>query len=628
MAKRQLPYGLWPSPLSPKGQAQAKRITDLAWDTLNETLVWREERSGVGVLVVGIPGGDAPRDLTSERSVRARVGYGGGDFTAAGGYAYFISEGCLYRQPLAAGGAAPITPPFGQAASPTVSPDGRWVLYIHSDGAADCLAVVDAEGHSWPQRIAVGDDFYMQPAWHPDGTQIAWISWCHPQMPWDGTRLSLGQLAFPKGTLPVLEAQEILAGGTEVSIFQPSFSPDGRYLAYVSDSSGWYNLYLYDLAARTHRPLTEDEAEWGLAAWAQGLRTYAWAPDGRALYACRQKEAASSLWRIDVETGERQEIPLGAEYAWVEQPAVSTGGKVAVIASGPRIPKRILMLDPAAGKAQIMARTSGETIPLEMLSTPRSIRWLAEDGQEVHGLYYPPTSVQYEGTGKPPLLVLVHGGPTSQSTMTYSAAAQFFATRGYAVLDVNYRGSTGYGRTYRNLLRGQWGIYDADDAVGGARTLCAQGLADPDRMVIMGGSAGGYTVLQALIRYPHTFKAGICSYGMTNLFTLAAETHKFEARYLDSLIGPLPEAAPLYRERSPIFHAEHIVDAVAVFQGEEDQVVPRNQADTLVEALRRHNVPHIYRVYPGEGHGWRKAETIEAFYEEILRFLRDNVLFA
>ena len=628
MSKRQVPYGLWPSPISPQSQAQAKRITDLAWDTTDETLLWLEGRSGFGMLVAGALDGEAPRDLTPERSVRARVGYGGGDFTAAGGYAYFISEGRIYRQPLKAGEAVPITPPFGQAASPTVSPDGRWVLFVHSDGATDCLAIVDVEGRFWPQRLVGGDDFYMQPIWHPSGAQVAWISWCHPQMPWDGTRLSLGYLASSQGGLPILHEQEGLAGGADISIFQPTFSPDGRYLAYVSDASGWYNLYLYDLAQRTHRPLTEDEAEWGLAAWVQGLRTYAWAPDGRTIYACRESEAAISLWRLDVETGAREQIALGPEYAWVEQPAVSPRGALAVIASGPRVPKRLLVLDPVTGESHCLARSASETVPLEALSVPQSVQWVAEGGQPVYGLYYPPASALYEGSGKPPLIVQVHGGPTSQSTQTYSASSQFFATRGYAVLDVNYRGSTGYGRAYRNLLRGNWGIYDADDAVAGARFLCERGLADPDRMVIMGGSAGGYTVLQALIRYPHTFKAGICSFGVTNLFTLAAETHKFEQRYLDSLIGPLPEDAALYRERSPLFHARHIVDAVAVFQGEEDQVVPRNQADTLVEALRQNGVPHIYRLYPGEGHGWRKAETISAFYEEILRFLRDYVLFA
>jgi dipeptidyl aminopeptidase/acylaminoacyl peptidase len=223
---------------------------------------------------------------------------------------------------------------------------------------------------------------------------------------------------------------------------------------------------------------------------------------------------------------------------------------------------------------------------------------------------------------------MAHGGPTGQLSARYAASNQFFTTRGYGVLDVNYRGSSGFGRDYRNKLRGQWGIYDVEDVVSGGRALASQGLVDGSKMVIMGGSAGGYTVLQSLIRYPGVFKAGICMYGVTNLFTLASDTHKFEQRYLDSLIGPLPEEGRLYRERSPVFSAERIQDPVAIFQGQDDQVVPVEQAESIVAALRRGNVPHEYHLYPGEGHGWRKAETIVSFYEAVLRFLKQYVLFA
>jgi len=230
--------------------------------------------------------------------------------------------------------------------------------------------------------------------------------------------------------------------------------------------------------------------------------------------------------------------------------------------------------------------------------------------------------------GRPPLIVLVHGGPTSQATARFDPQVQFLATRGYAVLALNYRGSTGYGRAYRNQLREPWGVYDLEDAVSGARYVAGQGWADPERMVIMGGSAGGYTVLQALSRYPATFKAGVCLYGVTNLFTLASDTHKFEERYLDSMVGPLPETAARYRERSPIFYADRIVDPIALFQGEDDPVVPKEQAETIVAALRRNSVPHEYHLYPGEGHGWRKAETVQVFYETLLRFLKQYVLCA
>lgn len=630
MGKITRPYGLWPSPISGASQAQARRLTDLAWDSDAETLLWLEGQSGFGMLMAYGPEGEAPRELTPDLSVRAQVGYGGGDLAAAAGHAFFVSGGRLYRQHLVYGPAQAITPAFGEPAAPAVSPDGRWVLFVHSHEGCDSLAIVDSAGTQWPQRLVSGDDFYMQPSWHPNGRQVAWVSWSHPRMPWDGARLVLGDLRGGDEVLPSLSSHETIAGDEGTAVFQPAFSPDGRYLSYVSDASGWFNLYLYDLATRQRHPLTADQAEWGLPAWAQGLRTYCWDREGKAIYACSHAGAGCRLWRLDVPSGERTEIDLGDEYTWIEQPALSPGGTLAVIASGPRVPKRIVTVHLGAGDKRVrcVARSASEIVAPDALSAPRALSWASEDGEAIHGLYYAPTSQTCMGEGVPPLIVLVHGGPTGQATSSYSGQAQFFATRGYAVLDVNYRGSAGYGRRYRNLLWGHWGLYDVDDAVTGARHLCQQGLADETRLVIMGGSAGGYTVLQALIRYPGVFRAGLCLYGVTNLFTLAADTHKFEQHYLDSLIGPLPRDAALYRERSPIFHAERIKDPVAIFQGEEDRVVPPDQAETIVQALRRSGVPHIYRVYAGEGHGWRKAETIQAFYQDVLRFLKEFVLFA
>ena len=250
------------------------------------------------------------------------------------------------------------------------------------------------------------------------------------------------------------------------------------------------------------------------------------------------------------------------------------------------------------------------------------------DGGIVYGLFYPPHNERFEGPGKPPLMVRIHGGPTSQVEANFNAEAQFFATRGYAVLEVNYRGSSGYGRKYRNMLRGNWGIYDVEDAVSGARYLSSQGRVDAERMVISGGSAGGFTVLKVLEDYPGTFKAGICLYGVSNQFTLAAETHKFEQHYSDSVLGPLPEAADIYRERSPIFFVDKIQDPIALFQGEDDQVVVPSQSDEVAASLARRGVPYIYHLYPGEGHGFRKAETIEHLYQAIEKFLREHVIYA
>ncbi len=626
MSEQTRPFGLWPSPISPTSMALARPLAGIEWQCGGDGLVWLERRSGQGMLVAGILSGQAPRDLTPELAVRARVGYGGGDFAVAGEQLLFSASGRLYRQPLEAGSARPITPAFGDCAAPTVSPDGRWVLYVHSGEGDDCLAVVDMEGRHWPQRIAQGDDFYMQPAWHPNGQQVAFISWRHPQMPWDGAWLSLATLEPDTGGLPRVTGCQRVAGDEHTAIYQPAFSPDGRTLSFVSDASGWFNLYVLDLATGQQRCLAPDEAEWAEPAWGQGMRSYAWGADGATLYACRTQGGRTQLCRIEAASGAWQALDLEG-YTSFAYLTVSRQGLLATVASGPTIPQRVVVIDPSNGTVRCLARSMGELVPQGLYARPAPVSWRAADGQAVHGTFYHPAGATGM-TDKPPLLVTVHGGPTGHGDAGFSAQAQFFATRGYAVLDVDYRGSSGYGRAYRDLLQGRWGEYDADDAVDGARHVACAGLADGERMAIMGGSAGGFTVLQALIRNPGVFKAGLCRYGVTNLFTLAADTHKFEARYLDGLVGPLPQAAARYRDYSPALHADQIRDPVAVFQGDEDRVVPPEQAEALVAALRASGVPHIYRVYAGEGHGWRKSETIANYYADVLRFLAQYVLYA
>jgi dipeptidyl aminopeptidase/acylaminoacyl peptidase len=581
------------------------------------------------VLVVQPADGQAERDLNSDYSVRAKVGYGGGDFCVSQGQIVFADakSGRLYNQPLHEGSAQPITPAFGAAAAPALSPDGRWLAFIHSYEDRDVLAVVDSLGQFWPAQMASGHDFYMQPAWHPQGRVMAYIAWDHPNMPWDGTTLILAQVDHSSGSLPALSGAVTVAGGAEISVFQPEFSPNGRYLAYVSDETGWWQLYLYDLETQTKRQLTHEQAEYAVPAWTQGKRSYAFSPDSQSILTIRNQMSLNSLWRIDLASGDQRRVPLEG-YTSLEQIAVAPDGqRIALIASGGSTPPRLIICD-LEGKVTVVRRCLSEDVPTSTYSVPQHITWQGADKGEAHGLLFRPHNPGYEGVGKPPLIVNIHGGPTSQRLASFSLQAQFFTSRGYAYLDVNYRGSTGYGRAYRNMLYQSWGIYDVEDAVSGARSLAEQGLVDEKRMVIMGGSAGGFTVLKALEDHPGFFKAGICLFGVSNQFTLAAETHKFEAHYSDTLLGPLPEAADLYRERSPIFFVDRIQDPIAVFQGEEDVVVPRAQSDAVVEALRRRGVPHIYHLYPGEGHGFRKTETIEHHFQTVEKFLRQFVIFA
>ena len=624
--KEHKPFGLWTSPISPASMAGGISVSDPAWDQ-GGSLVWKEGRSDRAVLVVEPPDGQAARDLNSDFAVRAKVGYGGGDFTVSQGRVVFAeaASGRLYVQALDGGQAWPLTPAFGAAAAPAISPDGRWVLYVHTYEDQDSLGIASMAGQDWPSKIASGRDFYMQPVWHPGGRQLAYITWDHPNMPWDGTELVLGELDLSGGS-PRLTGSKTIVGGSEIAIFQPAFSPDGRYLAYVSDESGWWQVYTYDLESGERRQWTDTQAEHGIPAWAQGMRTYAFGPDGQSLFYIRNREGMQSLHRLDLGTGDDIQLDLEG-YTSLGQVAVSPdGASLALAASGAAIPGRLVVRQ-TDGAVRVVRRTSAESLPVDSYTQTQAISWQDEAGETVYGLYYPPHNARYTAEGAPPLLVNVHGGPTSQRTMGFSSEAQFYTNRGYAYLEVNYRGSTGYGRAYRDKLKGNWGVFDVADAVSGARHLADQGIVDPGRMVIIGGSAGGYTVLKALVDHPGFFKAGICLYGISNLFTLAADTHKFEAHYTDSMIGPLPEAGDVYRQRSPLFFIDRIQDPVAIFQGEDDVVVPRAQSDDMAAALQRRGVPHEYHLYPGEGHGFRKTETIQQFYEAVDRFLRTYVIF-
>jgi len=627
-------FGLWESPIKPINLARGLSLSDVAWGQ-DGTLVWREGRSDRGVLVVQKPGGEGPRDLNSEYSIRAGVGYGGGDFTVGKGTVYFVEaqSGRLYRQPVEHGVARPITPAFGNFAAPSLSPDGRWLLFVHSADGEDSLGIVDADGEHWPQKLVSGDDFYMQPAWgagpNESGVaEIAWISWNHPNMPWNGTFLHLGKLDAGNQPLPRISETHPVAGSETTSIFQPAFSPDGRTLAYASDASGWWQIYLYDLEKGNPRQLTAEQADYGLPAWIQGMRTYGFSPDGKFIYALRSQQGIASLLKIDVKTGDVEPLPLAEEYSWMEQISVSPdGARLAMVASGDRTPPRVITFGSSEG-ARVRQRSSAEELSPEQYAPGQAITWQGMDDEAVYGLFYPPHNPRFGSSGKPPLIANIHGGPTSQRRAAFNEEAQFFTSRGYAYLEVNHRGSTGYGRAYWEKLRGSWGVYDVQDAVSGARYLVNQGQVDGERLVIMGGSAGGFTVLQALEDFPGFFKAGICRYGVANQFTLVAETHKFEARYSDFLLGALPEAAELYRARSPIFHVEKIEDPVIIFQGEDDRVVPRSQSDEIVASLRRRGVPHEYHLYPGEGHGFRKTETIQDYYQKVDKFLQKYVIFA
>ena len=628
--KQTRPPGLWKSPLQATDLAGQLRFSDVAWDGSGKSLIWREERSDRGILVGSKVGSDSTTDLTTDLSVRARVGYGGGDFTVSPRGICFAAEGRLFWQAFPDTSATPITPGWGQSTSPVVSPDGENVLYVHSAEGTDVLGMVDVEGGMWPSKLAAGHDFFMQPCWHPDGDRIAWIAWDHPNMPWDGTALYMGTLGSGN-QLPGLSEVSLVAGNVKgkEAIFQPMFSPDGRYLSYMSNRNGWFNLYLRDIHSQGEQLLVEEEAEQAPAAWIHGLRSYAWTFDSNAIYYLRVSRGFTSLVRYDL--GDKTSEVVQGElqnYTSLKQIAVSPKQeRIALLASAPTTPESVIAVS-RSGEVQVYRRSSEESAHPAYLSQPKSLSWSVPTSFTIdycHGLYYPPANPDFDIAEAPPAIIKIHGGPTSQFEANYHGDTQFFTSRGYAVLELNYRGSSGYGKAYMDALRGNWGRFDVEDTRAAADYLSSEGLADPEKLILMGGSAGGYTVLLCLIAYPGFFRAAVCRYAVANLFTLADQTHKFEARYLDSLIGVLPQDEERYRERSPVYAADKIVDPIAIFQGEDDQVVPKAQADEIVASLAQRGVPYLYRLFSGEGHGWRKRETIETYYETVEEFLADQL---
>ena len=619
MTKQTLPHGLWPSPITPAMLAGSIRLNDVQWSPDGSYLVWSQSLDGKTSLFAK-PARDAAFDLSGDLNPSGGVGYGGGDFFAGReGVVFAERNGRLYFKPYAEGLARPITPAFGACAAPVITPDERFVIFVHTYENKDVLAIVPLDGSEWPRILRQGADFFMQPAVSPDGKLLAWVEWDHPNMPWDGTRLYLAMLDAETG---ILSEVKLLDGDLNVPIFQPIFSRDGSKLAWLSNAGELDQLKLLHISSGEVETLLQDRVLMP-PAWVQGVHVLAWSADSQEISFLENQLGQTSLRCINLNTKQITEIDT-APYTLIEQPCVSAKGEVALIAQSAAKPPRVLRI--SNDQMEVIARSQSDVLPVAFLSQPQAIAWQSSDGVTVHGLYYPPANPDYEAAGAPPVIVYIHGGPTSQVFDAFNLEADYFTSRGYGYFVVNYRGSTGYGRAYRDALRGEWGRVDLQDTIEGTQALIARGLADSARLIIKGGSAGGFTLLNALVHYPGFFKAGLCSYGVSNLFDL--DTHKFEAHYNTSLVGELPEAVKKYHAWSPVYHADKIRDAVAIFQGSADKVVPPEHSESIVRVLKANHVPHEYKLYEGEGHGFRKKVNLIDYYESVDRFLKQHVIFS
>ncbi|MCI0900968.1 MAG: S9 family peptidase [Chloroflexi bacterium] len=616
------PYGSWQSPITTDLIVSGSiGLGQLALD--GEDIYWVEMRPSEGgrmVVVKRTPDGGIV-DITPESfSVRTRVHeYGGGAFLVHQGAVYFsnYADQRMYRQDQG-GEPRPITPEASMRYADGCFDAARnRIICVREDHtsfgeAVNTIVSVDATGQREQKILYQGSDFCSNPRLSPDGSTLAWLTWDHPNMPWDGT--SLLTASFDDQGL--LGEPQVVAGGKTESIFQPEWSPDG-VLHFVSDRSGWWNLWRWENGQA--RQLTSQNAEFGKPQWVFGSGTYSFAsPD---LIACSHVE--NGAWKISMlEVQSRTLVPVDIPFSEMGRGDIKAGGgNIVFVAGAPSLPMSLVLLDLASGKWENIRSSHDLDIGPGYLSEAQPVEFPTEDGKTAHAFFYPPRNRDFQGPSgeKPPLLVKSHGGPTGAASTALDLGIQFWTSRGIGVLDVNYGGSTGYGREYRERLNGAWGIVDVDDCCNAALHLVSRGEADGNRLAIAGGSAGGFTTLAALT-FKEVFRAGASHYGVSDLEALAKETHKFESRYLDGLVGPYPERRDLYRERSPINHTGRLSCPLILFQGLEDQIVPPSQAEMMFDAVRAKGIPTAYIPFEGEQHGFRRAENIKRALEAELYF--------
>ncbi len=481
--------------------------------------------------------------------------------------------------------------------------------------------MLDTTGEMGLRTLVAGPDFVSNPRFSPDGRRLCWLQWSHPDMPWDGTELCVADVRdTPVG--PALSHLAVVAGrphhgpggsGDGESVCQPRWAPDGS-LWFVADRTGWWNLYRLTPGGEVV-PMVGTEAEIGLPQWVFGQSQYAFLDDGRVVYAYRA--TGSTTWRSCRPTAPRPTSTCPTPRC---RPCRPPGDRVVFIGASATAEPAVVSLRPGE-EPEVLRPPRDLGVDPAWFSQPEPVDFPTSGGRTAHALYYPPANPEATPPPgeAPPLLVVIHGGPTAAARPMLQLGIQYWTSRGFGVVDVNYGGSTGYGRAYREQLRGAWGIVDLDDCEAAARWLGDQGRVDPARLCIRGGSAGGYTTL-AVLAFRHTFAAGASHYGVADLEALAVETHKFESRYLDGLIGPYPERRDLYEARSPIHHTDGFERPLIVLQGLEDEVVPPNQAEMIVNALRAKRVPVAYVTFPGEQHGFRQAANIRKALDSELSF--------
>lgn len=622
------PYGSWTSPISIdlllKGQLD---LGMPRWD--GDDLYWIEGRpleGGRRVVVRRSAAGEIADVTPAGFNARTRVHeYGGGQYVVSGGTVWFANydDQRIYRQQHGSS-PIPITPAVDvRHADLQVDPKRGRIYAVREDHttgaheAVNSLVALDWEGKRDAVHITAGNDFYSSPRLSPDGKQLAWLTWNHPEMPWVSTELWVAEI---DDECRVRSSRRV-AGGSAESICQPEWGPGGE-IYFTSDRTDWWNLYR--AGGESVEPLCRQASEFGGPQWLFGM-TYYGVLDAYEIVCLSMQAGNTKLSKLQLGSGRLEPVEL--LYTQLSDLVVH-GRRAALIAASPTLSERVLIVDLVTGAQEVVKASTDTHIDPGNFSIPQMVEFPTENGLTAHAIHYAPKNRDFTAPPgmKPPLVVHVHGGPTSSRKPTFDLEIQYLTSRGFAYIDVNYGGSTGYGRAYRERLKGRWGEVDVDDSVNAAQHLVRLGFADPERVAITGGSAGGFTTLLALTKRDY-FRAGASHYGVGDLVTFIKDTHKFESRYLDWLVGPYPARADLYMERSAVNYADHLSCPVILFQGLEDKVVPPSQAEQFVAACKAKGLPYAYITFEGEQHGFRKASSIRRsieaetyFYSRIFGF--------
>ncbi len=622
--QKEVPYGSWKSPITPDLiVSESIRLGMSAID--GSDVYWLEGRPAEGgrsVLVRRTANGTTSDVVPAPFNVRTMVHeYGGGDFVVSDGVIYFtnFSDQRMY-QLLPGSEPQAITPEAKyRYADAVVDAAHKRLICVREDHtptdreAINTLVTLSLEGENADggTLLVAGNDFYASPRLSPDGSKLCWLTWHHPNMPWDGVELWVADVNADGS----LSNQQQVAGGPRESIFQPSWSPDG-ILYFVSDRSNWWNIYR--LRNGNIEAVCAKDVDFGVPQWAFGMSTYGFA-SAQEVICSYSEDGVNKFARLDTQTGKL--TPIKLPYTAVGRCVNVTPTYAVFAAASPTTAPVLVKLDLQREHITILRTSSNVSMDASYFSQPESVEFPTEHGLTAHAFFYAPRNPDFVAPDNdlPPLLLLSHGGPTGSTSSAFNMTIQFWTSRGFAVLDVNYGGSSGYGRAYRERLNGQWGVVDVNDCVNGAKFLVKEGWVDGNRLAIAGGSAGGYTTL-CVLTFRNEFKAGASYFGVSDLTIFVHDTHKFESRYLYSLIGPYPQAEELYHQRSPLFYADQLASPVIFFQGLDDKIVPSNQAELMVDILRKKGIPVAYLPFEGEGHGFRRGENIKRSLEAELYF--------